>query len=43
MFIKLNYEPRAEILQEEPEEADEDEREWAEEKINEGDPTEREV
>ncbi|UJH91339.1 endonuclease/exonuclease/phosphatase family protein [Antarcticibacterium sp. 1MA-6-2] len=43
MFIKLNYEPRAEILQEEPEEADEEEKEWAEEKIEEGHPTEREV
>ncbi len=43
MFIKLNYEPRAEILQEEPEEADEEEKEWAEEKIKDGNPTERDV
>lgn len=43
IFIKLNYEPRAEILQDEPEEADEEEKEWAEEKIEEGHPTEREV
>lgn len=43
MFIKLNYEPRAELVQEEPEEADEDEKEWAEEKIEEGNPNDREV
>ncbi len=42
MFIKLNYEPRAEILQEEPE-ADEEEKEWAEEKIKDGNPTDRDV
>lgn len=43
IFIKLNYEPRAEILQEEPEEADDEEKEWAEEKIENGHPTERKV
>lgn len=43
MFIKLNYEPRAEILQEEPEEPTEDEKEWAKEKIENGNPTETEV
>lgn len=43
MFIKLNYEPRAELVQAEPEEADEDEKQWAEEKIQEGNPKEREV
>lgn len=43
IFIKLNYEPRAEVLQEEPEEADSEEKEWAEEKIEEGKPQEREV
>ncbi len=43
MFIKLNYEPRAELVQEEPEEADGDEDEWAEEKIEKGNPTERDV
>ncbi len=41
IFIKLNYEPRAEILQEEPEEADGEEKEWADEKIEEGNPQER--
>lgn len=43
MFIKLNFEPRAENLQEKPEEADEDEKEWAEEKIEDGNPKERDV
>lgn len=36
MFIKLNFEPRAEILQEIPEDADGDEKEWADEKIKSG-------
>lgn len=43
MFIKLNYEPRAELVQAEPQGADEEEKEWAEEKIEEGNPKEREV
>lgn len=43
MFIKLNYEPRAEILQDEPEEANGDEKEWADEKIEDGNPNETEV
>lgn len=43
IFIKLNYEPRAEVLQEEPEEADGEEKEWAEEKIEDGKPRERDV
>ncbi|MEP6263011.1 MAG: endonuclease/exonuclease/phosphatase family protein [Gillisia sp.] len=43
MFIKLNYEPRAEDIQEEPEEATEDEKEWADEKIENGNPTETNV
>lgn len=43
MFIKLNYEPRAEKIQEEPEEATEDEKEWADEKIENGNPTETNV
>lgn len=43
MFIKLNYEPRAELVQQEPEEADEEEKEWAEEKIEDGNPQERDV
>ncbi len=43
MFIKLNYEPRAESFQEKPEGADEEEKEWAEEKINSGHPTETDV
>ena len=38
MYIKLNFEPRAELLQDEPEEADEDEKEWADEKIESGNP-----
>ncbi|HSJ12510.1 MAG TPA: endonuclease/exonuclease/phosphatase family protein [Gillisia sp.] len=43
MFIKLNYEPRAEKIQEEPEEATADEKEWADEKIENGNPTETNV
>lgn len=43
MFIKLNFEPRAELVQEEPEEANDEEKEWAEEKIEDGNPTEKEV
>lgn len=43
MFIKLNFEPRAETLQEEPEEADEDEKEWAEEKIKDGKPKDGDI
>ncbi|SDS78588.1 Uncharacterized conserved protein YafD, endonuclease/exonuclease/phosphatase (EEP) superfamily [Gillisia sp. Hel1_33_143] len=38
MFIKLNFEPRAELLQDEPEEPDEDEKKWADEKIEDGHP-----
>lgn len=40
IFIKLNYESRAEILQEEPEEANGEEKEWAEDKIEDGEPKE---
>ena len=43
MYIKLNHEPRAEDFQEKPERADEEEEEWAEEKINNGNPTETDV
>ena len=43
MFIKLNYEPKAEILQDEPEEAIGDEKEWANEKIEDGNPNVTEV
>ncbi|CAN5241807.1 endonuclease/exonuclease/phosphatase family protein [soil metagenome] len=43
MFIKLNYDPQAQMEQEEPEEADEEEKEWAEEKIENGNPKERNV
>jgi len=43
MFIKLNYEPRAEIMQDEPEEANGDEQEWADEKIEDGNPKETDV
>lgn len=38
IFVKLNYEPRAELFQEETEEADEEEKEWADEKIEDGNP-----
>lgn len=38
IFVKLNYEPRAEIFQQESEEATEEEKEWIEEKIDEGSP-----
>lgn len=43
IFIKLNYEPRAEQLQEEPESADDDEKQWADEKIQDGNPREKDV
>lgn len=43
MFIKLNYEPRAEFLQDEPEEANGDEKDWADEKIEDGNPNETEA
>lgn len=43
MYIKLNHEPRAEDFQDKPERPDEEEEEWAEEKINEGNPTETDV
>ncbi len=43
IYIKLNYEPRAEILQDEPEDANGEEKEWAEEKINDGNPKDKEV
>ena len=43
MFIKLNYEPRAELLQEEPEEANGEEKEWAEEKIDKAEPLEEDL
>lgn len=43
MYIKLNHEPRAEGFQDKPEEPDAEEEEWAEEKINNGHPTETDV
>lgn len=43
IFIKLNYEPRAEVLQNEPDAATKEEEEWAEQKIEDGNPKEREV
>lgn len=43
MYIKLNHEPRAEEFQEKPEGPDEEEEEWAEEKINSGHPTATDV
>ena len=42
MFAKLNFEPRVEHLQEEPSEADEEEKEWVEEKIDKGKPKQEE-
>ncbi|HSP10992.1 MAG TPA: endonuclease/exonuclease/phosphatase family protein [Salegentibacter sp.] len=42
MYIKLNYEPRAAILQKEPE-AEQDEKEWAQEKIDDAEPLEKEA
>ncbi|WP_372920535.1 endonuclease/exonuclease/phosphatase family protein [Salegentibacter sp.] len=42
MYIKLNYEPRAEILQDEPE-AGQEEKEWAQDKIDDADPKHKEV
>lgn len=38
MYIHLNYEPSAEVINEETDEADEEEKEWAEEKIRNADP-----
>ncbi|SDR70366.1 endonuclease/exonuclease/phosphatase family protein [Gramella sp. MAR_2010_147] len=38
MYIKLNYEPTAEAINEDTDEADEEEKEWAEEKIKTADP-----
>lgn len=43
MFIKLNFEPRAEILQELPEDANGEEKEWADEKIESGKPKETDI
>ncbi|HZJ36542.1 MAG TPA: hypothetical protein VFD29_07960 [Gillisia sp.] len=43
MFIKLNYEPQAEILKDEQEEADGDKKDWADEKIEDANPKETEV
>ncbi|HET8854963.1 MAG TPA: endonuclease/exonuclease/phosphatase family protein [Salinimicrobium sp.] len=40
IFVKLNFEPRAEIIQEETPEADQDEKEWVDEKISDGKPQE---
>lgn len=43
MYIKLNYEPRAEILQEVPEDANGEEKEWADEKIRSGKPKDTDI
>lgn len=43
MYIKLNFEPRAEILQESPEDADGEEKEWADEKIESGKPKDTDI
>lgn len=42
IYIKLNYKPRAEILQKEPKTSQE-EKEWAREKIEDGEPRSREM
>ena len=43
IYIKLNHQPQLEEIHEKPEEADEEEKEWAEEKIDKGQPREREI
>ncbi|MFO7719298.1 MAG: endonuclease/exonuclease/phosphatase family protein [Gillisia sp.] len=43
MFIKLNYEPRGKSFQEKPEKANGDEKEWANEKIADGNPQETDL
>ncbi|CAM4021541.1 endonuclease/exonuclease/phosphatase family protein [Gillisia limnaea] len=43
MYIKLNYEPKGRSFQEEPEKADGDEKEWANEKIENGSPQETDL
>ncbi len=43
MFIELNYEARGRSFQEKPEEANGDEKEWANEKIEDGNPQETDV
>lgn len=43
MFIKLNFEPQAEGVQDEPEDADDEEKEWADEKIKEGNPQDEKI
>ena len=43
MYIKLNHEPRAEDIQDKPEEANSEEEEWANEKIKNGHPTETDI
>lgn len=41
IYIKLNYDPQTAVMNEEPEEADKEEKEWAEEKIEDGNPKEK--
>lgn len=43
MFIKLNFEPQAESVQEEPEDADKEEKEWVDEKIDDGKPKDSKI
>lgn len=43
MFIKLNYKPSAEAINEDTDEADQEEEEWAEEKIKDADPLTRKL
>lgn len=43
MYIKLNYEPTAEVINEETEEAEPEEEEWAEEKIKSANPLQQKI
>lgn len=43
MYIKLNYEPTAEVINEDTEEAQPEEEEWAEEKIQSADPLQQKI
>lgn len=43
MYVKLNYEPRAELIQDGPEEANGEEKEWAEEKIEKAEPLDEDL
>ncbi|MCP9199919.1 endonuclease/exonuclease/phosphatase family protein [Gramella sp. GC03-9] len=43
MYIKLNHEPTAEVVNEDTEQADHEEEEWAEEKIQNADPLQQKI